>query len=438
MDEWAVALILIGVSVLVTAGLIGMCRMLGGWTFLFAFITGNKEERTQLATHEEFGSNGYISYPPPGYLPNNRQTFIPQQSFSDTLKSVQVQGVPKHNVPPIPPPPASDHPSRRFSLDMARRASIDTELPDILSVEGGGSSAKLQRAMSCDSVCSDTSVVLDTLESPAHNGELEVSLEYLSQSEELIVTVIRGRGLTLPDSPSTKLDSYIRVVLQPDDSTIMQTAVQRGTKDPEYKERFVFNVTKASLPERVLKCIAYTSDRAAQVALGQAEVNLLSINLNELYQAWLPLIDNQRKPIGYGELLFSLSYLPTAERLTVVLVKARNLVWTDEKDSADPFVKIYLLQKGKKISKKKTSVKRGDRNPVFNEAMIFSVPAAALQNIQLRLTVAEFQSEGKTPAIGHIFVGPHCSGKQLSHWNQMISAPRKPTAMWHPLKKRDG
>lgn len=60
MDEWAVALILIGVSVLVTAGLIGMCRMLGGWTFLFAFITGNKEERTQLATHEEFGSNGYI------------------------------------------------------------------------------------------------------------------------------------------------------------------------------------------------------------------------------------------------------------------------------------------------------------------------------------------------------------------------------------------
>lgn len=60
------------------------------------------------------------------------------------------------------------------------------------------------------------------------------------------------------------------------------------------------------------------------------------------------------------------------------------------------------------------------------------------QNIQLRLTLAEYQSEGKTPAIGHIFVGPHCSGKQLSHWNQMISAPRKPIAMWHPLKKRDG
>ncbi|GIX85370.1 hypothetical protein CEXT_170711 [Caerostris extrusa] len=42
----------------------------------------------------------------------------------------------------------------------------------------GGSNAKLQRAMSCDSVCSDTSVVLDTLESPQNNGELEITLEY--------------------------------------------------------------------------------------------------------------------------------------------------------------------------------------------------------------------------------------------------------------------
>lgn len=40
---------------------------------------------------------------------------------------------------------------------------------------------------------------------------------------------------------------------------------------------------------------------------------------------------------------------------------------------------MYLLQDGRKISKKKTAVKRGDTNPVFNEAMIFSVPAIVLQ-----------------------------------------------------------
>lgn len=36
--------------------------------------------------------------------------------------------------------------------------------------------------------------------------------------------------------------------------------------------------------------------------------------------------------------MFSLSYLPTAERLTVVLVKARNLKLQSE--SGDPFVKV--------------------------------------------------------------------------------------------------
>ena len=40
---------------------------------------------------------------------------------------------------------------------------------------------------------------------------------------------------------------------------------------------------------------------------------------------------------------------------------------------------MYLLQDGRKISKKKTAVKRDDANPVFNEAMIFSVPAIVLQ-----------------------------------------------------------
>lgn len=40
---------------------------------------------------------------------------------------------------------------------------------------------------------------------------------------------------------------------------------------------------------------------------------------------WLQLSDSRNNCINWGELMFSLSYLPTAERLTVVVVKARNL-----------------------------------------------------------------------------------------------------------------
>lgn len=40
---------------------------------------------------------------------------------------------------------------------------------------------------------------------------------------------------------------------------------------------------------------------------------------------WLQLTDSRNNSTNWGELMFSLSYLPTAERLTVVVVKARNL-----------------------------------------------------------------------------------------------------------------
>ncbi|NXA37667.1 SYT12 protein, partial [Eudromia elegans] len=135
-----------------------------------------------------------------------------------------------------------------------------------------------------------------------------------------------------------------------------------------------------------------------------------------------------------GEILLSLSYLPTAERLTVVVVKAKNLVWSNGKGTADPFVKVYLLQDGRKISKKKTAVKRDDPNPVFNEAMIFSVPAVVLQELSLRVTVAECGEDGRADNTGHVLIGPAASGMGTTHWHQMLATLRKPVSMWHTVR----
>lgn len=44
-----------------------------------------------------------------------------------------------------------------------------------------------------------------------------------------------------------------------------------------------------------------------------------------------------------GEILLSLSYLPTAERLTVVVVKAKNLIWTNDKTTAGEGLCTQLL-----------------------------------------------------------------------------------------------
>lgn len=61
------------------------------------------------------------------------------------------------------------------------------------------------------------------------------------------------------------------------------------------------------------------------------------------------------------------------------------------------------------------------------------------QTIQLRLTVAELNGDqGTNPkaySVGHIIIGSTSTGKALAHWRQMLTALRRPVAMWHPLRK---
>lgn len=65
---------------------------------------------------------------------------------------------------------------------------------------------------------------------------------------------------------------------------------------------------------------------------------------------------------------------PAAARLTVVLLKARNLPRMDVTGLADPYVKIYLLYNGQRIAKKKTHIKKRTLSPVFNESFAFDIP----------------------------------------------------------------
>lgn len=102
---------------------------------------------------------------------------------------------------------------------------------------------------------------------------------------------------------------------------------------------------------------------------------------------------------------------------------------------------MYLLKNDRKVCKKKTTIKRGERCPIYNEAMIFSVPPYMLNSIQVRLTVVNATDgpNGRANAIvipiGHVIVGSGTSGKGLRHWHQMLTTSlRKPVAMWHALR----
>ena len=58
----------------------------------------------------------------------------------------------------------------------------------------------------------------------------------------------------------------------------------------------------------------------------------------------------------------------------------------------DPYVKIYLVNNGQRVAKKKTHVKKRTLNPVFNESFVFDLPVNApnLENISLEFLVLDW------------------------------------------------
>lgn len=96
--------------------------------------------------------------------------------------------------------------------------------------------------------------------------------------------------------------------------------------------------------------------------------------------------------------------------------------------SADAHVKIYLLAAGKRVKKRKTSVRKGTLNPVFNEALSFDIAADALNTVDLMLSVLH-----ENEIIGCISIGSHATGQELNHWREVRTA-NKPIARWHSLQ----
>uniref|UniRef100_A0A4X2JLV2 Synaptotagmin 12 n=2 Tax=Vombatus ursinus TaxID=29139 RepID=A0A4X2JLV2_VOMUR len=293
----------------------------------------------------------------------------------------------------------------------------------------------LKKSLSADSLNSISSVN-NNFGQDFVLGQVEVSIHYETSRRMLRVVVLQGKDLLEKEDPA--FDScFLRVSLVPEEQIVGISRIQRTAYSIFFDEKFSITVDPSVLEESSLRFSVYgIDDDDRNVMTGVVDLKLSVLELpQQPFCGWLYLQDVNKVSDSVGEILLSLSYLPTAERLTVVVVKAKNLVWTNEKATADPFVKVYLLQDGRKISKKKTAVKRDDAHPVFNEAMIFSVPAIVLQDLSLRVTVAECGSDGRADNIGHVIIGPLASGMGITHWNQMLATLRKPVSMWHPVRR---
>ncbi|XP_066938377.1 synaptotagmin 1 isoform X11 [Macrobrachium rosenbergii] len=268
-------------------------------------------------------------------------------------------------------------------------------------------------------------------------GRLNFKLEYDFNSNSLSVTVIQCEELPALDMGGTS-DPYVKVYLLPDKKKKFETKVHRKTLNPVFEETFTFKVPYADIMSKTLVFGIYDFDRFSKHdQIGEVKIPLCQVDLAQTIEEWRDLVSVEGdggQENKLGDICFSLRYVPTAGKLTVVILEAKNLKKMDVGGLSDPYVKICLIQNGKRLKKKKTSIKKCTLNPYYNESFSFEIPFEQIQKVNLQVTVVDYDRIGTSEPIGRCVLGMNASGTELRHWSDMLASPRRPIAQWHTLK----
>nr|XP_036230751.1 synaptotagmin 1 isoform X2 [Bactrocera oleae]XP_036230756.1 synaptotagmin 1 isoform X2 [Bactrocera oleae]XP_036230761.1 synaptotagmin 1 isoform X2 [Bactrocera oleae] len=213
-------------------------------------------------------------------------------------------------------------------------------------------------------------------------GRLNFKLEYDFNSNSLAVTVIQAEELPALDMGGTS-DPYVKVYLLPDKKKKFETKVHRKTLNPVFNETFTFkSLPYADAMNKTLVFAIFDFDRFSKHdQIGEVKVPLCTIDLAQTIEEWRDLVsvEGEGGQEKLGDICFSLRYVPTAGKLTVVILEAKNLKKMDVGGLSDPYVKIAIMQNGKRLKKKKTSIKKCTLNPYYNESFSFEVPFEQIQ-----------------------------------------------------------
>ncbi|XP_078415288.1 synaptotagmin-17 isoform X2 [Cetorhinus maximus] len=275
-------------------------------------------------------------------------------------------------------------------------------------------------------------------------GMLHFSTQYDLLHNYLIVRVIEARDLPSPISydgsrqDMAHSNPYVKMCLLPDQKNSRQTGVKRKTQNPVFEERYTFEIPFLEAQRRTLLLTVVDFDKFSRhCVIGKVAMSLNEVDLVKGGHWWKALIPSSQNEVELGELLISLNYLPSAGRLNVDIIRAKQLLQTDMSQGSDPFVKVQLVHGLKLVKTKKTSCMKGTIDPFYNESFSFKVPSEELEDISLVFTVYGHNMKSSNDFVGRIVIGQYSTGApESSHWRRLLNVHRTSSEQWHSLRSR--
>ncbi|XP_032356524.1 synaptotagmin-16 isoform X2 [Etheostoma spectabile] len=294
-------------------------------------------------------------------------------------------------------------------------------------------------------------------------GDLVLSLEYRPDTEKLLVSVIAARDI--PDKARSGMDSWqVHMVLLPSKKQRHKTAVQKGSL-PHFNETFRFSRLEASelhmsavrfrlyalgasrmsrermMGEKVLRLGGLDPDGGTMetTLVLEPRNNLKSVDsqlsLSAVSQSDSASSTQSLTHGGVPELLLGLTYNATTGRMSVELIKGSHFRNLAINRPPDTYGRLTLLNSvGQEISRCKTSVRRGQPNPVYKESFVFQVALFQLSDVTLLVSVYNRRSMKRKEMVGWVALGQNSSGEEEQlHWQDMKESRGQQVCRWHVL-----
>ncbi|KAM9290408.1 synaptotagmin-16 [Cariama cristata] len=291
-------------------------------------------------------------------------------------------------------------------------------------------------------------------------GDLDVIFNYKTSSQKLVVTILEARDI--PDKDRSGVSTWqVHTVLMPSKKQRGKTSVQRGPT-PMFKDKITFSklepeelsshairfrlyavhkmIGEKMMGEQLFYLSNISREREVKVTLVLEPRSNLSSADSQLSLSAISHSDSgsSTRSLSHGgvpELLVGLSYNATTGRLSVEMIKGSHFRNLAINRPPDTYGKLCLRNSvGQEMSRCKTSIRRGQPNPVYKETFIFQVALFQLSDVTLMISVYNRRSMKRKEMIGWISMGQNSSGEEeQSHWQEMKESKGTQICRWHTL-----